>query len=219
MFLEQSLQSLFQITYNTITCTTANKWPSRETLAVPVSGTCISESKTWCGSLFSTTRSWQDTQSGKVSIGQHKIIHCTLLSAKLWHFPNLKCLNHGRQRRSPVTLPRAVIVEKSPVPSLTWRRRLKNNTTPVRHSDYMGQLSAKASSSRPDLMLWKFQPVYLRSTDFLSEKRKEWAEKALQRDGMMPGLLNGITASSGERLAEPHAAFPWSRWQSQSGSM
>ncbi len=116
---KQSWQSLIQIAYNTIACTTANKWPSRETLAGPVSGTCISGSKTYCDGLILTTHSWQDTRSGKVSRGQHKIIHCTLLSAKLWHFPNLKCLNHGRQRRSPVTLPRAVIVEESPVPSLT----------------------------------------------------------------------------------------------------
>lgn len=105
-------------------------------------------------------------------------------------FPHLQRLNRGRQRQNPVTLPRAVIVEVSPVSSVTRRRRFKNNSTPVQHGDYMGRLSAKESGSRPDLMLWKFQPLYLRSTDLVSERGWEWAMEALQRRGRMPGLFN-----------------------------
>ncbi len=77
------------------------------------------------------------------------------------------------------------------------RRRLKNNTTPVRHSDYMGQLSAKASSSWPDLMLWKFQPVYLRSTDFFQRKGKNEQRRLYS---VMAWCLGCLTES--QRAAE-----------------
>lgn len=137
---------------------------------------------------FSPTHSWQATRSGTASGGQHNITHRTL--HKRWHFPHLQRLNRGRLRQNPVTLPRAVIVEVSPVSSVTQRRCFKNNSTPVQHGDYMGRLSAKESGSRPDLMLWKFQPLYLRSTDLVSERGREWAMEALQRRGRMPGLFN-----------------------------
>ncbi len=170
---KQSWQSLFQIAYNIIACTTANKWPSRETLAGPVSGTCISGSKTYCDGLILTTPSWQDTRSGKVSRGQHKIIHCTLLSAKLWHFPiwsvwtmddNGGALSHfhapslSRKALSRSLTSKTIALKTIRLQcgiAITWVSSLRRHRV-----------------AGLDLMLWKFQPVYLRSTDFLSEKKE-----------------------------------------------
>lgn len=33
------------------------------------------------------------------SLGQAKFIHCAWLSASLWHFRNVKCLNHGQKQQ------------------------------------------------------------------------------------------------------------------------